>query len=62
MKILTEKEKENLLEKFSIEKLQMPRIFSTDAAAGALGAKVGDVIQIERNDGTGKYYNYRVVV
>ena len=62
MKILSEKEKEGILEKYKIGNLQMPKMNSDDSAAMALKAKTGDVIQIERNDGTGKYYNYRIVI
>jgi DNA-directed RNA polymerase subunit H (RpoH/RPB5) len=33
-----------------------------DPAAVALKAKPGDMIRCERNDGTGKYTAYRIVV
>ncbi len=62
MKILSEKEKNELLKKYKIDQTQLPKIRKNDPAAVALKAKVGDVIRIERNDGTGKYYAYRVVI
>ena len=62
MKVLGDAEKAKVLKKYSITEDQLPKIFSTDPAAMALKANVGDVIRIERNDGTGKYPGYRVVV
>lgn len=62
MKVLGEAEKTKVLKKYGVTEDQLPKIFSTDPAAMALKAKAGDVIRIERNDGTGKYPGYRAVV
>jgi DNA-directed RNA polymerase subunit H (RpoH/RPB5) len=62
MKILADAEKTKVLKKYGITDDQFPKMFSTDPAAIALKAKAGDVIKIERNDGTGKYPGYRIVV
>jgi DNA-directed RNA polymerase subunit H len=62
MKVLAEAEKTKVLKKYGVTEDQLPKIFSTDPAAIALKATVGNVIKIERNDGTGKYPGYRVVV
>ncbi len=62
MRILSEKEKEHMLKKYSITENQLPKIYSTDPAAQALSAKVGDVLEIERQDLTGKYNFYRLVI
>jgi DNA-directed RNA polymerase subunit H (RpoH/RPB5) len=62
MKVLPAGEKSKMLKKFGISEDQLPKIFSSDPAAVALKAAEGNVIRIERNDGTGKYVAYRVVV
>jgi len=61
--ILTEQEKEQLLQKFNISLKQLPRIKEEDPAAKALGATRGDVLKITRlSETAGLYYHYRVVV
>ena len=62
MKVLSEAEKTKLLKKFDIDSNQLPRMNSTDPAAVALKAEPGNIIRMERDDGTGKYYAYRIVV
>ncbi len=62
MKVLGEAEKTKVLKRYGITEDQLPKMFSTDPAAVALKAKAGDVIRIERNDGTVKYSGYRVIV
>jgi DNA-directed RNA polymerase subunit H (RpoH/RPB5) len=62
MKVLGEAEKKKLLHKYGIDDTQLPKILSTDPSAVALKAAVGDVIKIERDDGTGKYVSYRAVI
>lgn len=62
MKVISEAEKTKLLSKFGIDDGQLPRILAKDPAAAALKAVPGNIIRIERNDGTGKYVTYRVVV
>jgi DNA-directed RNA polymerases I, II, and III subunit RPABC1 len=62
MKVLGEAEKTKLLHKYGINESQLPKIFSSDPSAVAIKVKVGDVLKIERDDGTGKYFSYRVVI
>jgi DNA-directed RNA polymerases I, II, and III subunit RPABC1 len=62
MKVLADAEKTKLLHKYGIDQTQLPKILSTDPSALALKAVAGDVIKIDRDDGTGKYISYRVVI
>jgi DNA-directed RNA polymerase subunit H len=62
MKVLSGAEKTKLFNKFGVDEERLPKIFSKDPAVKALGAKAGDVIRIQRDDGTGKHYAYKVVV
>jgi DNA-directed RNA polymerase subunit H (RpoH/RPB5) len=62
MKVLSQAEKSKLYSKFGIDEHKLPRMPSKDPEAAALKAVAGDVIRIERDDGTGKYTTYRVVV
>jgi len=58
-----EKEKRELLKKYSITVNQLPRIRVRDPAAMAIGARVGDVVEITRKSHTaGEIKYYRVVV
>jgi DNA-directed RNA polymerase subunit H len=58
---LIEKETEEVLEKFNISKIQLPKILSNDPALPE-GCKVGDIIKIERKDKDKINLYYRVVV
>jgi len=61
--ILSEREKEELLAKFGIAVRQLPRIFSTDPIIKTIGAKIGDVVRITREEEhIGKIIYYRVVI
>ncbi|TFG21460.1 MAG: DNA-directed RNA polymerase subunit H [Promethearchaeota archaeon] len=51
-KILTKAETEELLKKYSIKLLNLPRIFSDDPVVEMIGARYGDVIRIIRKSGT----------
>jgi DNA-directed RNA polymerase I, II, and III subunit RPABC1 len=62
MKVLSDGEKTKVLNKFGINETQLPKIKSTDPAVVSLKAELGNIIRIQRDDGTGKYYTYRVVV
>ncbi|MEW6721649.1 MAG: DNA-directed RNA polymerase subunit RpoH/Rpb5 C-terminal domain-containing protein [Candidatus Micrarchaeota archaeon] len=62
MKILGESEKSKVLSKFGVNLKQLPRMTSKDPAALALKATPGDLVKVERDDGTGKYTTYRVVI
>ena len=54
---LSEKEVEELLKKLNISKAQLPRIFVSDPALPE-NCQVGDVIKIERAEGT----YFRVII
>ncbi len=61
--IISERAKEELLSKYGIVIRQLPRIFSTDPVVTTIGAKIGDVVKITREDAfTGKSVYYRVVI
>ena len=62
-RIMSEKEVEELLKKYGITKDKLPKILASDPVIKAIGAKIGDVIEITRKSpiaGQTKYY--RVVV
>ncbi|MBD3259279.1 DNA-directed RNA polymerase subunit H [Candidatus Woesearchaeota archaeon] len=57
-----ERSVKELLEKYNISKVQLPKILNNDPALKGLGIKVGDVIKIERKSLTaGNSEYYRVV-
>jgi DNA-directed RNA polymerase subunit H (RpoH/RPB5) len=61
--ILSEKEKNQLLEQYKVKPYQMPQIKSGDPAVKAIGAKTGDILKITRKSTTaGEYITYRYVV
>jgi DNA-directed RNA polymerase subunit H len=61
--IATDEEIQLVLNHYGIEKSQLPRIAREDPAARVLGAKIGQVIRIERDSPTaGTTYYYRLVV
>ncbi len=62
MKVLSDSERSKLLSKYGITEDQLPRMLSKDPAVAALKASPGNIIRIERDDGTGKYVTFRVVV
>lgn len=62
MKILSAEEKSRVLKKFGINKWQLPKMLVSDSAAVALKANVDDLVEMTRNDLTGKYASYRLVV
>ncbi|OYT42154.1 MAG: DNA-directed RNA polymerase subunit H [Candidatus Aenigmarchaeota archaeon ex4484_224] len=62
-RVLSEKEKEELLKKYRVTLKQLPRILSSDPMVKLLNAKIGDIIEIERKSPLGgKVKYYRVVV
>jgi len=62
-RILSEKEKRELLKRYRIKISQLPQIKVTDPVVVALGAKPGDILEIKRKSPTaGYYYYYRLVV
>lgn len=62
-RIMSGKEKQKLFKKYSITSRNLPRIRVRDPAAMAIGARIGDVIEITRKSPTaGETKYYRVVV
>lgn len=63
MAFATEEEKADLIEKYSIDLKQLPKILAEDPSAQLLGAKVGDVVKIVRDSATaGAYTTYRYCI
>lgn len=61
-RVLKRDEKEKILKKYNISEDKLPKIFASDPLAKSLKAKIGDIIEFERDDGTGKYLFYRIVI
>ncbi len=60
---LSEKEKKELFEKYSIELPNLPRIFKNDPAIQHLDIKEGDIVKVSRKSPTaGDISFYRRVV
>jgi DNA-directed RNA polymerase subunit H (RpoH/RPB5) len=60
--LCSDKEKEEVLSKYSATIAEMPKILFNDPAISGLKAKLGDMIRVERVDEeTGKTFFYRVV-
>ncbi len=60
---ISEKEKEELLKRYNVDLLELPKIKKTDPAIRHLDVKIGDIIRITRQSPTaGKSIFYRVVV
>ena len=62
MKVLSAAEKTKVLKRCEVNETQVPKFLSTDQVVVALKAVPGDLIRIERNDGTGKHVGYRIVI
>ena len=60
--ILSEAEAAELLEQLNITAVQLPVILVTDPVVKATGAKVGQIVKIQRESPTGKAYYFRRVV
>lgn len=60
---LSEADKKEVLEKYSITPKELPSMHTTDPAIQGINVKVGDVIMIERKSPTsGKTVFYRSVI
>jgi len=62
IRIVEADEAARVLKKYSISPNQLPHMLLSDPEAKLLGAKVGDVVAIERRDATATYTAYRIVV
>lgn len=62
MEVINDSEKKRVLKKFGIDEGQLPKILVSDASVQAAKANAGDIIAINREDTTGKYVVYRLVV
>lgn len=61
--LLSEEEERKVLERFGVQKANLPKIFRTDPAIRHLKAKQGNIIKITRDSKTAeKTIYYRVVV
>jgi DNA-directed RNA polymerase subunit H len=62
--ILSKQETDDILKKYSIRLVNLPRIYHDDPAISALGARENDVIEITRSSKTivDKINTYRFVV
>jgi DNA-directed RNA polymerase subunit H len=60
---LNKKESEDILKKFNVALIQLPKIMITDPAIASLKPSAGDIIKIERESATrGTAVYYRVVI
>lgn len=61
--ILQEDEVKSVLDKYQIERGQLPKIKESDPVVKELGASAGDVVQITRNSQTaGESLYFRLVI
>lgn len=60
--ILSDSEAKKVANKFGIPTKKFPKILDSDPQAKRLNAKPGDLIAIGRNDPSGRYAYYRIVV
>ena len=60
---ISEKEKKDLIEKYSMTLAELPKIIRSDAALKKIAVKPGDVVKVERESQTASEVDfYRVVV
>jgi len=61
--ILPEEEIQEILDKYGVKKEELPKIKDNDPVVKAIGAEVGDLLEITReNPLAGKTKYYRVVI
>ncbi|NOR78420.1 MAG: DNA-directed RNA polymerase subunit H [Methanophagales archaeon] len=61
--LMDESEVKELLDKYKIKRVQLPKIKVSDPAINGLGAKVGDVVEITRQSRTaGKALSFRLII
>ena len=62
-RILSEKEKEELLKRHKVTIDRIPKILESDPVVKKIGAKVGDILEIKRKSiSAGSVVYYRVVI
>lgn len=62
-RILSQDEKEDLLEELQVDEKQLPKIYDKDPVVKEVDASIGDVVKIIRESPTaGKAVYYRLVV
>jgi DNA-directed RNA polymerase subunit H len=61
-KLLSESEAKKVAKEYGIPFEKFPKILERDPQAQTLNAKAGQLIEINREDPTGKYKHYRYVV
>lgn len=61
-KLLSESEAKKVAKEYNIQIEKLPKILESDPQSMKLGAKAGQVVEIDREDPTGKYKYYRYVV
>lgn len=61
-RLLSAGEAKKAAKKYDISLDRFPKIVESDPQVRALGAKQGDLIAVHRDDPTGKYIYYRLVV
>ena len=60
--ILSNEERERVLEELNVVPKQLPRIRHDDPVVKQLGAQKGDIVRVHRNDPVvGSYFYYRFV-
>ena len=60
--VISEKKVEELLTRFGLKKEDLPKMLAGDPVAKAIGAKEGDVVEVKREDSTGKNSMFRLVI
>lgn len=61
-KLLSESEAKKVAKEYGITFEKFPKILESDPQAAKLGAKLGQLIEINRVDPNGKYNHYRYVI
>ncbi|MBT3297589.1 DNA-directed RNA polymerase subunit H [archaeon] len=62
-KILSDKEKEKVLNKYNLTAMELPKILKSDPALEELSPQVGDLVEITRDSSSaGTSIYYRVII
>jgi len=61
--VLNKREVDEVLHKYHLKPHQLPYVKLSDPAVAALGAKLGDIVRVERKSSTaGLCFSYRYVI